>query len=164
MHLAIHTVVKPLIVGGLLALLPLTAQGPRHEGGPGHIFQQLNLTDVQKASLKTIADKHRANLDALRKTSEAAQQAFQKAMKDPAIKDADLKALHTKVSDARFAKILEHRAMMQESKGILTPEQKTQLDKTMAEGPRHEGGPWHGGSRHKGGPDHEGPHDAPAAP
>jgi periplasmic protein CpxP/Spy len=164
MHLAIHTVVKPLIVGGLLTLLPLTAQGPHHEGGPGpgHIFQQLNLTDTQKASLKTIADKHHANLDALRKTSEAAQQAFQKAMKDPATKDADLKALHTKVSDARFAEILEHRAMMQESKGILTPEQKTQLDKAMAEDPRHEGGPWHGGPRHKGGP--EGPHDAPDAP
>ena len=153
MNLTLHTVLKPLLAGTLLTLVPLAAHGrpgepgPRHDRGPG--FDLPGLTDAQKASLKTIADKHQAALEAARKSEGAAQETLQKALRDPATQDADLKALFDKTSQARFAALLEHRAMMQESLAVLTDEQRADFAKHRAEG-----GPRHGG-RGPGGP--EGP-------
>jgi len=156
MKLIVHTVIKPLLVGTLLTLVPLAAQGhrpdprPHHDGGPGFGLQ--NLTEAQNTSLKAIADKHKAAMESKHKAEGEAQEAFQKAMRDPATKEADLKALFDKASQARFAALLEHRAMMQESQAILTAEQKAELQKRQAGGP--EGKPEHRGA----GPGEFGPH------
>jgi len=161
MNLITHIVFKPLLVGGLLTLIPLAAQGPRHEGSPrherGHAFNLPGLSETQKTTLKTIAEKHKAALDAARKAEGEAQEAFRKAMHDPAVKDADLKALFEKSSQAHLVSILAHRSLMQESLGVLTAEQKAEFEKRRAEGPRHEGGPRpHGRPGCEGGPDREG--------
>lgn len=186
MNMSLHTFVKPLAVGAILCIAPLVAQapqgqpgpdrprserGPRHDGKRGHgPFAGLNLTDAQKASLKTIAEKHKADFEAQRKTTEDAMKAFQTALKDPNAKEADLKALHDKVSQLRFTGLMAHRAMIQECLAVLTPEQKAQWEKQRAEhpgfgpgfgpGPDHEGpgGPMHGGPQHGGPrPDDQGP-------
>jgi len=176
MNLVVQTVVKPLIVGAILTLVPLTAQGPKHDRGPGqHMgpFGGLNLTEDQKTQIKAIADKHKAAFETKRKAAQEAQAAFFKAMQDPSTKDADLKTLHTKVSEATFAELLEHRAMMQENLGILTADQKAQWEKQKNErpgfrpphegrGPRHGGpdGPFPGDPMMHGGPMDDGPmHD-----
>jgi len=165
MNLFPHTVLKPLMVGTILTLVPLAAQGPRPEQGPRHEmgprFQCANLTEAQKTSLKAIADKHQAALEAKRKAESDAQEAFHKAMQDPTTKDADLKTLFEKTNEARFAMLLEHRAMEQESQAILTPEQRAEMQKKRAEGgPHHDGGRRHDKQGHEGhgpkGPDHEG--------
>jgi Spy/CpxP family protein refolding chaperone len=161
MNLITHIVFKPLLVGGLLTLLPLAAQGPRNEGGPRHekgqAFNLPGLSEAQKTTLKTIAEKHKGALDATRKAEGEAQKAFQKAMQDPAVKDADLKALFEKSSQARLASILAHRSLMQESLGVLSAEQKAEFEKRKAQGPRHEGGPRpQGRPGCGGGPDSEG--------
>jgi hypothetical protein len=152
MNLVAHNILKPLFAGGLLTLLPLAAQGPRPEGAhspdPGRALPGLNLTDGQKASLKAIGDKHRPNLEALRKGTMGAQLAFQKAMSDPASKDADLKALNTRLSDARFAEMMEQRAMMKESQIVFTPQQLALLEKMKMESQKPQNG--RGGSKHKG--------------
>ena len=163
MNLILHTVFKPLMVGALLTLVPLAAQGPGPERGPRHDkgprLDLPGLTEAQKSSLKTIADNHKSALEAKRKAESEAQEAFHKAMQDPATKEADLKALFERVNQARFAMLLEHRALMQENLAILTPEQKTELQKKRSErGSCPEDGPRHERRGHgKGGPRHDGP-------
>lgn len=168
MNLITHIVFKPLLVGGLLTLLPLAAQGPRHEGGPrhekGHLFHLPGLSEAQKATLQTIAEKHKAALDVARNAEGEAQEAFRKAMHDPATQEAALRGLFEKSSQARLASILAHRSLMQESLGVLSAEQRAEFEKRRAEGPRHEGGPRpHGrpgpdcGPHHEGGRGPEGP-------
>jgi len=165
MNLITHTLLKPLMVGAVVSLIPLTAQGPRHAEKPRHEegrgFDIPGLTEAQRTSLKAIAEKHKAALETKRKAEREAEEAFRKAMEDPATKDADLKAAFEKASQARLASILEQHALMQESAAVLTAEQKAELQKHRPEGtpPRHEGpGPRRGGM-----PPHHG-EDGPEAP
>ena len=160
---------KPLFIGLALSAVAVAQAPDRQPGpppagapchGPRHPFFDLKLTDAQKASLKSIAEQHRAALETLRKASREADQAFQKALQDPATKDADLKALHDKLSQSRFAELLEQRAMQREREAVLTAEQKALLKKAprMPE-PRpggHPGGP-QPGAFHPEGPRPEAP-------
>lgn len=120
-----------------VATLPLAAQGFRHGRGPARgpapLFACLNLTDAQKASLKTLREKYRPGFEAGRTATFEAGKALRAAMGDPATSDADLKALYDKAAGARFAMLQQHRALLQESLALLTPDQKAQWEKMRAE-------------------------------
>ena len=45
-------------------------------------------------------------------------------MEDPSIFETQLRTINTAASDARFHMILEHRALVQELKAVLTPDQQ----------------------------------------
>ncbi|HEX9010952.1 MAG TPA: Spy/CpxP family protein refolding chaperone, partial [Holophagaceae bacterium] len=93
----------------------------------------LNLTDAQKASLKAVHEKYRPILEADRTAAFEAGKALRAAAANPGTPDADLKAAFDKASAARFAMMQQHRALFQESLGILTPDQKAQFEKLRAE-------------------------------
>ncbi|HEX9082860.1 MAG TPA: Spy/CpxP family protein refolding chaperone [Holophagaceae bacterium] len=124
-----------------VAALPLAAQGFRHGRGPGMgpgmgggpLFACLNLTDAQKASLKTLRAKYQPGFDSGRAAVFQAQRALRTAMADPSTSDGDLKALYDKASAARFTMLEQHRALLQESLTVLTPDQKAQWEKLRAE-------------------------------
>jgi Spy/CpxP family protein refolding chaperone len=99
----------------------------------GRPFHGLNLSEAQKASMKAVAEKHKATMETKRSAAHEAMTTFHKAMGDAATSEADLQALHDKASQAQFAMMLEHRAMMKESEALLTPEQKAQWDKLCKE-------------------------------
>ena len=90
-------------------------------GAPG-----LHLSEAQKTSFQAIHAKHQDSLAGKRKALEAAHAAFKEAEKAPDAKPETLKALHRTLSDAAFELRLEHRAMKQEIRAILTPEQREQ--------------------------------------
>lgn len=119
------------------AVLPLAAQGPRRGEGMRHgargPLAQLNLTDAQKASFKALRDKYQPSLKTARTTLFEAQKALHAAAANPAAKEADLKPLFDKASEARFALFQQRRAMMQEGQGILTDDQKAQLERMKAQ-------------------------------
>jgi Spy/CpxP family protein refolding chaperone len=95
-----------------------------------------------------VAEKHKAALETKRDAVHEAHKIMQKAMHDPAVREADLKVLHDNVSQAQFAIVLERRAMMLESEALLTPEQKAQWEKVRKERMErrfgHGRGPGHG--------------------
>jgi len=107
-----------------LAALPSLAQpapGPRE----GHrMARALNLTEAQQTSIQTLREKHRPDLLARRDAVRQAQTAFQTALQDPATPETQLRALHDKVSTARFDLLLASRALRQEVRAVLTPEQQ----------------------------------------
>jgi Spy/CpxP family protein refolding chaperone len=136
-----------------LAALPLTAQGSwggkEHGRGLGmrHPFARLNLSEAQQASLKGLHEQHKASMEAKAQAVREAQATLRKAMADPKTSEADLKTLHEKASQARFAAVLERRTLMQESLALLTPEQKAQWEKQRAERMEHKGRPGRGHGR-----------------
>lgn len=122
----------------LIVALPLSAQRPGFGRGPRHgmsapAFACLDLTETQKAQMKSIREKHQANLEAKRKAAQEAGEALRAAMRNPSTPEGELKALHDRASAARFELAKEHRAMQLEHQAILTPEQKAKLETLRAE-------------------------------
>ena len=85
---------------------------------------QLNLTEAQKASLKDIQAKHKDSFAAKKKAAMAARKAFFEAIQKPETAPETLKALHRTLSDLEFDRMLEFRAMRQEMRAVLNPEQR----------------------------------------
>lgn len=142
-----------------------TGFGPgRGPAGEGHLFKGLNLTEAQKAKMKTIHENHQAAFKAKGETAHAAHKALVEAMANPATDTKTLKSLHDQAAAAQFELLLEHRAARQEILPLLTADQKTQFEKhPMGMGPHgmRGRGPGFAGPHH-GGPDHDGPR--PEAP
>ncbi|GLH74211.1 hypothetical protein GETHLI_27130 [Geothrix limicola] len=108
-----------------LAALPLAAQGyPEGRHRAQRIARVLNLTDVQKNSIKTIHEKHRPDMLVRRDAVRQAQTALRAAMQDASTSEAQLRTLHDKASSARFDMMLARRAVRQEVLAVLTPEQR----------------------------------------
>lgn len=119
-------------------LMPAMAQGapgpdgantmPGRDGHSGwmegRMAAQLNLTEAQKASLKDIQAKHKDSFAAKKKAAMAARKAFFEAIQKPETAPETLKALHRTLSDLEFDRMLEFRAMRQEMRAVLNPEQR----------------------------------------
>ncbi|HEY3271573.1 MAG TPA: Spy/CpxP family protein refolding chaperone [Geothrix sp.] len=113
---------RPLAILALAAL-PMLAQpasGPRK----ARMARALNLTEAQRASIQAIREKHRPDLMARREAVRQAQAALRTALQDPATPETQLRALHDKASAARFDLLLAGRAVHQEMRAMLTPEQQ----------------------------------------
>ena len=100
------------------------ARGP--QGFADRMASQLKLTDAQKASFQAILAKHKDSMADQGKALKAARKAFLEAMQKPETTPESLKALHRGLSDLQFNRMLERRAMRQEIRAILTPDQREQ--------------------------------------
>jgi len=123
-----------------LAAHPGPGRGPRLHG----ISQALQLTEAQKASIQTIREKHRPALATRRDAVKHARIDLRAALKDPAVPDAQLRALYDRAASARFELILAQRSLRREVRAQLTPEQQARAAELrglararMAEGMRH---------------------------
>lgn len=108
-----------------LGMLPLAAQpgpdrGPRME----RIGQALHLTEVQKASIRSIRDKHHQDLILRRDAVRHARIDLRTALQDAATPETRLRTLYDKASAARFDMILARRSVRLEVQAVLTPEQR----------------------------------------
>jgi len=105
---------------------PQPMQGPEHHRGDmmERMAQKLKLTDAQKASCKDIVAKHRPALETKGKAAKEARRAFMEAVQNPESTPDTLKTLNRAAADARIEAMLEGRAMRQELRAVLTPEQR----------------------------------------
>ena len=118
-----------------------SAQGRR--GGPGGpmgmppmLARELNITDAQKAQIKTIADSHRDEWKALGDRARTAHEALQQAVTADTVDEGLIRQRSAEVAaveaDMAVARARTHAEVFQ----LLTPEQKTQaktLQSTFAE-------------------------------
>jgi Spy/CpxP family protein refolding chaperone len=129
-----------------LLTLPLAAQtGPAHGPRAGQISRVLNLTEAQKASIRNLRDKHRADLVLRRDAVDHARIDLRTALRDPATPETRLRALYDKAAAARFESILAERSLRLEVRALLTPEQRAQADEMRS----HAGGRMHGRRGHR---------------
>jgi protein CpxP len=112
-------------------------------GGPGGpigmlpmLARELNITDAQKAQIKTIADSHRDEWKALDDRARTAHQALQQAVTADAVDEGLIRQRSAEVAaveaDMAVARARAHAEVFQ----LLTPEQKNQaktLQSTFAE-------------------------------
>jgi len=108
-----------------------SAQGRR--GGPGGpmgmlpmLARELNITDAQKAQIKSIADSHRDEWKALGDRARTAHEALQQAVTADAVDEGLIRQRSAEVAaveaDMAVARARTHAEVFQ----LLTPEQKTQ--------------------------------------
>jgi len=138
---------------GMGACGPMAGRG--QEQMLARMAEQLRLTDAQKASFKASFAKHQASMAAGRTGVAEARKALDEAMKQPDSSPDALKALHRTLSDRAFDQMLEHRALRQELRAVLTPEQREQAARMEGrmEGRMEARRPFHGGPRGGGGMD-----------
>ena len=120
----------------LAASLPLLAQAPPPppDGRPmaHHLAQALDLSPEQQTKMKAIREKHASALKADHEAARTQGEAFRAAMEDPKASEAQLRQAFDQMNAARFQTLLEGRAMRQEMRAVLTPEQQAKADAMRA--------------------------------
>jgi Spy/CpxP family protein refolding chaperone len=169
-------IIHSLSVLALALALPALAQTPPaalaapQEGRSfGRMYERigekLNLTDAQKAACKDIIGKHRPAMIAKHKAAKEARKAFFEAVMKPETAPDTLKTLNRAAADARLEAMLEGRAMRQELRAVLTPEQREKAAFILGRmaGMHGDHGRW-GGMGMMGGPERPGMGGCPCAP
>jgi periplasmic protein CpxP/Spy len=98
--------------------------GPRGFG-PG--FRALDLTDDQKAQLKTIADSHRDEFRAARDKARAARDGMQALVEADTLDESAIRAKSTEIAAAEADIMILNAKVRHESRQVLTSEQQTKL-------------------------------------
>ena len=124
-----RTLITLALAGGALWSQP---PGPPP---PHMMFKALGLTAAQDQAVKAILDKHRPAESTLRQAARDKDEALRAAMDDPAATEAQLRALHAALSEARLQELLDHRSLALEINALLTPDQLAKA-KAMREHPR----------------------------
>ncbi len=141
----LRTLVTSVLALGLVAQTPPAgAPGAPGQGGPrgpmaraageaqAFMAHHLKLTEAQRGQMKAIRAKHQETVKAKQRAAMEARQALHKAAAKPDASAADLKALHQAASDRQFEALMAHRAIREESRAVLTPEQRAEADRMQA--------------------------------
>lgn len=118
----------------LAATLNLGAQiPPPRAHSPGCMAQVLGLSLEQQAQMKAIREKHQVVLRADREASRAQARAFRATLRNPEASEAQLRQGYDRMTTQRFRTLLDRRALRQELRAVLTPEQQAKADAMRAE-------------------------------
>jgi Spy/CpxP family protein refolding chaperone len=93
----------------------------------------LGLTPDQQSRMKAIREKYRDSGKADREAVRAQAQAFRTAMEDPKSTETQLRQAFDQMNAQRFQALLQQRAMRQEMRAVLTPDQQAKADAMRAE-------------------------------
>ncbi|HZU53769.1 MAG TPA: Spy/CpxP family protein refolding chaperone [Holophagaceae bacterium] len=125
-----------LLAAALPTFAPAGAQAPppRPHGAMGDpMATALGLTPDQQAKMKAIREKYRDAGKADHEAARAQEQAFRAAMEDPKTSEAQLRETFDQMNARRFQGLLQRRAMRQEMRAVLTPDQQAKADAMRAE-------------------------------
>jgi len=120
-----------------IALTPALAQQPEKPAAPRPphpawggrdeaMNKRLKLTEAQKKAIEAIRAKHAEGLKAKFEGAASAEKALHEAMEKSDSTTDQLRSLHKAAADAQFEVLLAHRALRQEIRAQLTPEQREQ--------------------------------------
>lgn len=125
----------------LLAALPLLSQAPAAPApGPSaadhprtqRLAEALGLSPEQQAKLEAIRAQHTAALKADREALQAEGRQLHGAMQDPAASETQLRQAFDRMNEARFKALMDRRALRQEMRAVLTPDQQAKADALKA--------------------------------
>ena len=109
----------------------------------GGIFRQLNLTDDQKAKIKTIRENSAAQNKPLREQLRAKRQELRQASEGGTFNEALATQKLTEMASLEAKLMGERFKVHQEMLSVLTPEQKAQLEQAKAQFKARRGGMRH---------------------
>lgn len=106
---------------------PGARRGPGGPMGFGPGFRQLDLTDDQKAQLKSIAESHRDEFKAAGDKARAAHDGMQALIEADSIDEAAIRAKSQEIASAEADVMILNAKVRQESRQVLTAEQQAKL-------------------------------------
>jgi periplasmic protein CpxP/Spy len=141
-----------LALAGLLAIGPVLAGqpgmhhgGPGHDGGPMHMLQGLNLSDAQKAQVKSIMDEEHPKMAPLAQNSWKARQDLEQAVHAPVFDENAIRTAATQVGLAETELAVERGRLSSRIRGVLTADQQKQMDAQRQQRMDRHHGPWNAG-------------------
>ena len=130
-HLAILLAALPLLSQAPAAPSPSTS--PAHPPRGQRLAEALGLSPEQQAKLEALRAQHAAALKADREALQAQGRQLRGAMQDPSASEAQLRQAFDRMNEARFKALLDRRALRQEMRAVLTPDQQAKADALKAE-------------------------------
>jgi Spy/CpxP family protein refolding chaperone len=128
-----------------IGLLPMAAQAPATPMKPAHawarIAEQLQLTENQKTHIQLIQARHATATKTLKQETAEARKAFQEALRRVETPVAQLRPLYQSMQDKVFDLMMDRRTLDGEIRALLTPEQRTEWDKMLADRQSKKHGP-----------------------
>ena len=116
--------------------MPGMRRGPM---GFGPELRELDLTDDQKAQLKSIAESHRDEFRAAGEKARAAHDGMQALVEADSINESAIRAKSAEIAAAEAEVMILNAKVRQESMQILTSEQQQKLKELRAAQPRRRG-------------------------
>jgi Spy/CpxP family protein refolding chaperone len=144
--MSIRTLLASFLALGLAAQPAPPPQGARGAQGPrgfrdraagenlAFLAHHLKLSEAQRTQIKAIHTRHQEAIQAKQRSAMEAREALMKAAAKPDAAVADLRALHQAAADRQFEVMVERRAVRQEARALLTPEQRAESDRMQALG------------------------------
>ena len=114
-------------------------RGPGGPMGFGPGFRELDLTDDQKAQLKSIAESHRDEFRAAGDKVRTAREGMRELVEADSINESAIRAKSVEVAAAEAEVMILNAKVRQESMQVLTSEQQQKLKELRAQQPRRRG-------------------------
>lgn len=104
-----------------------------HRGGHGMMFRGLDLTDEQKAQMKTIRQASKESTKSIREQMKANRQKLQTLSESGTFDEAQVKAIAAEQGNLSAQMIVEKEKVKTQMLAILTPEQKAKAAEMKAQ-------------------------------
>lgn len=108
-------------------------RGGHHRGGHGMMFRGLDLTDEQKAQMKTIRQASKESTKSIREQMKANRQKLQTLSESGTFDEAQVKAIAAEQGNLSAQMIVEKEKVKTQMLAILTPEQKAKAAEMKAQ-------------------------------
>lgn len=106
----------------------------RHRrAGLRRAFEQLNLTEDQKAQIKRIRENHRENVTSLKNQIRAKQQELRQSVRENGFDESAVRQKLTDIANLKTNLMHEMYNIRQETASVLTPEQRSKLEQMREE-------------------------------
>lgn len=131
-----------LIAGGLATGAAAQGHNGPRRGPMGPVLlspmllRQLNITETQREQIRTLAETHRATVEPLREQLRQSHEAVLRASLTTTFDEAAVRALIAQTESVRTSIGVAEAKVNSQVYALLTPEQRTQLEQFLAEGPR----------------------------
>jgi Spy/CpxP family protein refolding chaperone len=105
--------------------------GPQHSFGPemvDHIARELNLSEAQKAQIKTFLEAGHTTMAPLQQKMDDVHKQLEVATANGQFDEAQVRALATQQAQIMVETIVEHQRLKSKIYGLLTPEQRAKAD------------------------------------
>jgi protein CpxP len=116
--------------------------GSPHSFGPemvDHIARELNLTEAQKAQIKTLMEAAHATLAPLQQKKDDLHKQLELATANGQFDEAQVRSLANQQGQLMAETIVEHERMKSKAYSLLTPEQRTKANEMLRHHSRHSG-------------------------
>ncbi len=124
----------------VLAHLQHRGGGRPHSFGPemvDHIARELNLTEAQKAQVKTLMEAGHATFAPLHQKMDDARKQLELATANGQFDEAQVRSLANQQAQLMAETIVEHQRTISKAYSLLTPEQRVKADEMLKRHSKH---------------------------